>query len=277
MTFAQFTWALACTLLIARAGADEPQRSPSSYDVQQLIETIAVASPYKLSSTARDHTIRYRIALDGGETWDWPETAEQHVVADSEVATITVCADCGREPAPTPEALHAALQPNAWVDSDDARIRDFAHAAGGGRLDFRMERLVLAVQRRITGAIEFDAYKTGREALMSRSGDCTEFAILLASAARAAGIPARVVGGMAYPSHFIHRSHAFAPHMWVQVWNGTRWVSYDAALGRFDAGHIALVIGDGTPESMRGMLRAMSHMQIGDAAGIVRDEATATR
>jgi hypothetical protein len=77
---------------------------------------------------------------------------------------------------------------------------------------------------------------------------------------------------MAYPSRFIHRSHAFAPHMWVQAWDGERWVSYDAGLGRFDAGHIALVIGDGTPESMRRMLHAMSKMRIVDAAGVVGTE-----
>ena len=41
--------------------------------------------------------------------------------------------------------------------------------------------------------------------------------------------------------------HVFAPHAWVQAWDGTRWTSYDAALGRFDAGHIALMIGDGDP------------------------------
>ena len=110
---------LAGAVLTAGALASEP----SSYDIQQWIETIAVASPYKLSSDARRGTIRYRIALDDGATWDWPETAEQHVVADSGIATITICADCGREPAPTPEQIAAYLQPNPWVDSDDPRIR----------------------------------------------------------------------------------------------------------------------------------------------------------
>jgi len=263
-------------LFAATALAGEPTRAPSNYEIQQLVETIAVASPYKLSSDARDGTIRYRIALDGGETWDWPETSEQHVVADPDVATITVCRDCGDERAPTPEELHAALQPNAWVDSKDPRIRDFARASGGGRLDFRMERLVLAVERRMTAGVGFDSYKSARIAFDTRSGDCTEFAILPAAAARADGIPARVVGGMAYPSHFIRRSHAFAPHMWVQIWNGKRWVSYDAALGRFDAGHIALAIGDGSPEGFSGVMRAMSHMRIVDAAGIVRDEGAAS-
>jgi transglutaminase-like putative cysteine protease len=260
---------IAAALLAAGAPAGDLAHRSSSYDVQQMIETVAVASPYKMTTSARDGTIRYRIALADGETLDWPETAEQHVESTPDAEIVTVCRDCGDEPAPTPEQLRAYLAPNRWVDNADPRIRAFARMAGGGRLDFRMERLVLAVQKRMTGSIDFDEYKTAREAYLSRSGDCTEFAVLLAAAARAAGIPVRVVGGMAYPSHFIRRSHAFAPHMWVQAWDGHRWVSYDAGLGRFDAGHIALMIGDGRPDSMRGMLHAMSKMRIVDAVSVI--------
>ena len=39
----------------------------------------------------------------------------------------------------------------------------------------------------------------------------------------------------------------FVPHAWVQAWVDGRWQSYDAALGRFDSGHIALGVGDGDP------------------------------
>ncbi len=265
----------AIAALLPAAGADGGDMT--SYDVQQMVETVAVASPYRMSASARDGTIRYRIALADGETWDWPETAEQHVEATADAEIVTVCAHCGREPAPAPDRIRSYLAANRWVDGNDPRIRSFAHAAGGGRIDFRMERLVLAVQRRLNGPIEFDAYKTARDAYISRSGDCTEFAVLLAAAARAAGIPARVVGGMAYPSHFIRRRHAFAPHMWVQAWDGRHWISYDAALGRFDAGHIALVVGDGTPDSMRGMLRAMAKMRIVDAASVVDADAPKDR
>ena len=62
--------------------------------------------------------------------------------------------------------------------------------------------------------------------------------------------------------------HVFSPHAWVQVWDGQRWVSYDAALGTFGAGHIALIVGDGDPNALRGLNRAMRDLRVVDAAGI---------
>jgi hypothetical protein len=59
--------------------------------------------------------------------------------------------------------------------------------------------------------------------------------------------------------------------MWVQAWDGQRWKSYDAALGRFDAGHIAISVGDGTPDGFRGEMQAISRLYIVEAAGIVKD------
>lgn len=269
MRLATTPFVLTAALAAAAAQATE---HPSSYELQQTIHSLAIASPYRMSESARAGTIRYRIALQDGISWNWPETGEQHVEMQADGIVLTICATCGNEPAPSPEQLQAYRQSNRWVQGDDARIKAFARAAGGGRLvDPRMRRLVLAVQKHMTGAIDYRDYHTAREALDARSGDCTEFAVLLAAAARAVGIPARVVGGMAYSSRFVGRSHTFGPHMWVQAWNGSRWVSYDAGLGRFDSGHIALVTGDGTPDSMRGVLYAMAKMRIVDAAGIVSD------
>jgi hypothetical protein len=105
--------ALLVALLAASARASEPAHKPSSYDVQQMIETVAVASPYKMSTSARDGTIRYRIELADGETWDWPETAEQHVEATPDAEIVTICKTCGSEPAPTPEQIRA--MPPRWM------------------------------------------------------------------------------------------------------------------------------------------------------------------
>jgi hypothetical protein len=59
---------------------------------------------------------------------------------------------------------------------------------------------------------------SAREAYDNRSGDCTEFAVLLAAAARARNIPTRLVAGLAYSSRFLGGQHVFGPHMWVQSW-----------------------------------------------------------
>ncbi len=85
-----------------------------------------------------------------------------------------------------------------------------------------------------------------------------------------------MVAGLAYGSRFIGKPHAFGPHMWVQAWNGQRWVSYDAGLGAFDAGHIALSIGDGTPEDYKDTMAAIAELRLDAAEGVITDTESPT-
>jgi hypothetical protein len=235
--------------------------------IEQQLRSLLVSSPYRIPDAARAGKIRYRLQLRDGE-WNWPETAEQHVERHGDTTQLTICGDCGREASPDPAQLKRYREPNAWVQSRDRRVVAFARTAKGRSVDARMHSLVLAVQKHMTGAIDFASYQSATQALDSRGGDCTEFAILLAAAARARGIPARVVAGLSYANRFLERSHAFVPHMWVQAWDGTRWVSYDAALGHFDATHIALAIGDGSPDSLSGTMATIARLRIVDAASV---------
>ena len=90
-------------------------------------------------------------------------------------------------------------------------------------------------------------YAYALEVARTPEGDCTEHAVLVAALGRAAGIPTRVVDGLAYAPGFAGRDQVFVPHAWTQAWVDGRWQSFDAALDGFDAGHIALAIGDGDP------------------------------
>jgi hypothetical protein len=259
---------LGLALLAASSAHADETMFASNADAERAIRNLLVASPYKMSERARAGTIRYTVE-HANAPWNWPETGEQHVETRGDRTTLTICSDCGREAAPTAGELKRYLAPNAWVDAGDRAIRAFARSAMGGGVESRMSALVLAVQKHMNGAIDFRRYATASEAFASREGDCTEFAVLLAAAARARGIPTRVVAGLAYDSRFLGRSHAFVPHMWVQAWTGERWRSYDAALGRFDAGHIALAVGDGRPQEMRGVTPLISGLHIAEAAGVL--------
>lgn len=257
----------ACLALVAIPGA-RSEELPSESDVRTRIQTLLLPSPYRISPGARQGTIQYRLG-EGATVWHWPETGEQRVSRTGDVVELTVCRDCGNEPAPTPEELSLYRQPNRWLQSADRSVVKFARAARGGSVDSRMRHLVAAVQKQLSGPVSYRRYESAREALASREGDCTEYALLLAAAGRARGIPTRVVAGLAYGSRFVGKSHVFGPHMWVQAWNGRRWVSYDAGLGEFDAGHLALAVGDGSPESLRGVLDLIPRLRILDAAGLV--------
>ena len=275
---------LAAIALVATGtpcAADEPAPSPalSEEQVTALIRSRLVASPYRISDHALAGRIRYEIAVPIGTVLTLPETGEQHVEQRGDRLLVTICKDaCGREAAPDPAELQRYLQPNPWVQSDDRTIARFAHVGSWrSTVDQRMRLLVAAVSARMSGPIEFRHYWTAREAFDKQGGDCTEFAVLLAAAARARGIPTRVVAGLGYSSQFLGAQHVFVPHMWVQAWDGKRWASYDAALGDFDAGHVALVLGDGTPASLSAWAETIRNMRIVGAVGLVPPAADSAR
>lgn len=268
------------TLLVLSSGwvreAGAVENVASEAELKAQIQTVLVPSPYRLSPAARHGTIRYRLGeRDAAVGWSWPQTGEQHAVRTSDGLELTVCKDCGRGTAPDAQALRRYLAPTPWLQSDDRAVASFARAAGAGSVDARMRRLVAAVQAHLSGPVVYRGYHSAREALARREGDCTEYALLLAAAARARGLPARVVAGLAYGSRFVGQAHAFGPHMWVQVWNGERWVSYDAGLGEFDAGHLALAFGDGDPDSLRGAMQAIAGLRIEDAFGVLAQDRAA--
>ena len=241
--------------------------APSATQARELVQSLLVPSPYRISERARAGEIRYQLGFEPARSWSWPETGEQHVQALADKTVLTICKECGREPAPSDTMLKRYLTANPWVQSEDRQIAAFARqSAQGLSVDRRMKSLVTAIQAHMTGPIDYRGYDNAVTALRTRSGDCTEFAVLLAAVARAREIPTRVVYGIAYSSRFTGRNHVFSPHTWVQAWDGKRWVSYDAGLGQFDAGHIALFVGDGSTNGLPAITRAIKGLRIRDAA-----------
>ena len=75
--------------------------------------------------------------------------------------------------------------------------------------------------------------------------------MLLAALGRAAGIPTRVVSGLAYSRvQILGAANSFMPHSLGRRLCGRRWKSFDLALEQFDSSHIALTIGDGDARSI---------------------------
>ncbi|HTD28823.1 MAG TPA: transglutaminase-like domain-containing protein [Xanthomonadaceae bacterium] len=242
---------LLCAIAVSAANRACAVDGLAAAEVQARAQakSLSIPSPYRIPDHALTGKIRYELAFSEGSVPLLPETGEQHVEQRGEHLIVTICRDhCGQEAAPSKAELDRFTQPNHWVQSDDRVIAEFARISPLREpVDERMPALVKAVTARMSGDVEFQHYRTAREAYDKRGGDCGEFAVLLAAAARARGIPARVVSGLTYANEFLGAQHVFVPHMWVQSWNGERWVSYDAALGDFDASHIVLVVGDGSP------------------------------
>ena len=79
----------------------------------------------------------------------------------------------------------------------------------------------------------------------------------------------RVAYGLVYADRFSGKKDVFSPHAWVQVWTGTRWQSYDAGIGQFDATHLALSAGDGDPRDVQSSFTTPADLKI-DKLGRVR-------
>ena len=154
-----------------------------------------------------------------GETWligdalqTRPTTAGELQAATA--ATLTF-------PADAPDVL--ALAERATAGLDDAR--QLANA------------LTLFVHSHLSYQ-EQSSLRTVHDTLRDRVGDCSEFADVLTSLARAAGLPARTVVGIAYSVE----QQGFAPHAWNEIAVDGHWHAFDPTWGqtRADATHLPI-------------------------------------
>ncbi len=209
------------------------------------IAELLTSSPYRSPSSARNAKIRYGFKLNGPAP-ELPEGTGQQVWTSGEMLWLQVCASC--EPVPgdglTVEERARALAHTHWLEVDEPLMFRTARRATLGADDARsrMRRLTTFVRRHMQGDADMLGYGTALEALRTRHGDCTEYAVLLATLGRALEIPTRIAVGMSYARRFDGRRDVFVPHAWVQAWTGQYWENFDAALGEFDSGHLAFAL-----------------------------------
>lgn len=213
-----------------------------------------VRSPRALSPAEQKAGLRYVIQLkkNAGNA-RLPQTDEQAVTSGAGGYVVSVCERCGTSPATerSDATLREFRQASAWLQSDDPALKQAAlQTIQGAKTELeKMQRLQQFVSDRISQSNLSTGYASAKEAFENRTGDCTEYALLLAAMARAIGIPARVAGGLAYSPTYLGQTNSFIPHAWTQAFVQGRWRSFDAALGQFDAGHITLSLTDGSPTS----------------------------
>ena len=173
-----------------------------------------------------------------------------HVVGVVEIRSVPYA---GKEsppyPAPpthVPPELRRWLQPSPFIESDDpaigARARELTRGARS-RWD-AVRRIGAWVHREIRYTMA--ATPSARLALDKKAGDCGPHSTLMTAMLRAAGIPARLVGGLLYTPTF---GGSFGQHAWVEVHMGPAgWVPVDPTTGEFtsiNATHIRLFEGVG--------------------------------
>ncbi|MDH3197002.1 MAG: transglutaminase domain-containing protein [Candidatus Krumholzibacteria bacterium] len=118
----------------------------------------------------------------------------------------------------------AYLEPGPYIQSSHPRVRVIADSlrAATGAEGWELGRVIAAW---VGGYIHEKGFGQGfasaLEVLSTRSGDCTEHAVLLTAVLRAAGLPARPAVGLAYTEG------SLVGHMWTEVYDGY-WRTLDA-------------------------------------------------
>ena len=148
----------------------------------------------------------------------------------------------GRGDVRAPAEHHEMVElsrPTPSLPADDPDVVRLAESAVRGSRSRQEE--VDALVDFVYGHLEYaerDGAQSVADTLRDRRGDCTEYAALLTTLARARGFPARTVTGLAYDAE----AGNFALHSWNEVAVEGHWRGVDPtwAQTRIDATHIPI-------------------------------------
>ena len=211
-----------------------------------------VSAPRAISASERARGIRLLISQTdaGGDALQFATTDEQQFTPRSGGVELRIAPiDAGKSASHETAPLDSDSQPNDWLQSAAPEVAALAKRGAGeaNTPSAQMQNLEGFVRGFIRNKDLSVGYASALEVAKNPEGDCTEHAVLLAALGRSLGIPTRVVDGLVYVEQYAGSSNVFVPHAWAQAYIEGRWRSYDAALHGFDAGHIALSVGDGDP------------------------------
>jgi len=97
--------------------------------------------------------------------------------------------------------------------------------ATGGDIARNTEKFVYSY---ITNKINGIPFAPALNVIETRTGDCTEHAVLAVALLRSMGIPARALVGMIAAPYFNKKENVFVFHMWAEAYYNGRWNLIDA-------------------------------------------------
>lgn len=197
-----------------------------------------------LSSPRRLARATYRLSVRGRPLPELPSAGAQRVEADG--CAVRVRVETGRGGSAAEAERESYLRASPYLNYRDPPVAELAREAlrdAGPTEAARAEALRAFVHRVLAQKNLATGFATASEVALSRAGDCTEHAVLLAALLRAAGLPSRVAAGLLYVEEFAGERQIFGYHMWTQALLDGRWTDLDAMTAEpFDAAHIALAV-----------------------------------
>ncbi|MHC4840581.1 MAG: transglutaminase-like domain-containing protein [Planctomycetota bacterium] len=130
-----------------------------------------------------------------------------------------------------PDDIKPYLAATPHCQSDDETLSAKGVSLAKGKKDARKvaEKIVSFVRSRLKGASGASGNASAKQAYDEKTGDCTEHSALFVALARAAGLPARNIGGIVYIYDGRAQRGIFGYHAWSEVWLG-EWVPVDATV-----------------------------------------------
>ncbi|MBN2593830.1 MAG: transglutaminase domain-containing protein [Sedimentisphaerales bacterium] len=244
-------------------------------EVLELIDKMFLKSPEPLSNLASTKSITYDLsAVKEDADFTIPSNDNQKAQKlDNGKVILKV------EPVAAPKgvkfpykgkdkAILEAMEPTRFLQSDNEQVIALARRAVGSTKDAAeaARKIEAFVGDYIENRSLSVGYASAAEILVSKQGDCSEFAVLTAAMCRAVGIPAQVVAGVAYVDDFLG-NRGFGGHAWTQAYIGGKWIGLDASFkgagrGGYDAGHIALAVGNGEPGDLLSLAPTLGQFKI---------------
>ncbi len=243
-------------------------------DVVELIGRMFIDSPVSLKNLDSAESVTYHLAPLADAKMTIPPNDNQQVrkgAGGKVIMTVKPIAPPAGVKFPykgaDPAALEA-LKPTQFVQSDHEEIVELARKAVGGTKDAAeaIDKIEAFVAKYVADKNLSVGYASAVEVARSKQGDCTEHAVLTAALCRAVGIPAQVVTGLAYVNNWRALESGFGGHAWNQAYVGGKWIGVDAAfrgagIGGYDAGHIALAVGNGDPGDFFSLVTTMGQFK----------------
>jgi transglutaminase-like putative cysteine protease len=254
--------------LRAAEGAELPKEM---YERSMVRSNVRLPSPRLIESV----TLRLRLR-DPAMGWPDLEAENQRVVsktADTVVLRVTRPEEPGgggagagavADGGAAPTEIREHLAPNAYIESEHPDIAGLAREVAPAGLDRWEAALRLAAW--VEANMSFDpgiVMAPASELIRDRRATCAGYATLLASLARAAGVPARYVMG------YVYYLGIWGGHAWVEVSVGGRWIPLDAAVyapGAADAARFSFYRGslvEGLSGSVLAGSRLFGNLEVG--------------
>ncbi|MBI1918341.1 MAG: transglutaminase domain-containing protein [Planctomycetes bacterium] len=175
-----------------------------------------------------------------------PASHRQQVRKGRETTVLELKRDfrTGKQETLTAKQRASYLEATPTIQSDETKVKKLTQKVVGDEKEPLMvaRKIKSWVHRSLRQTMAANA-STTLEVLDNMAGDCTEHALLFVSLARAAGLPAREVGGVA----FVNLGRPlFGWHAWAEVHDGKQWVTVDPTWDQLyvDATHVKFSEGD---------------------------------